>query len=132
MKKINSLSFQIPFIISIVIIILITILLITTIRISTNGISKSRLDGFKDLANGYNNVFDAWFRAQSYSVSTYSKIPLVKEYLSTRNEAILPTLENTLGAFEESNADVLNIGLTDIDGKIILDNIISNKSSGME
>ena len=127
MKKFNSLSFKIPFIISTIIIILITILLITTLRISSNGISKTRLDGFLDLADGYNNVFDAWFRAQSYSVSTYSKIPLVKEYLSTRNEAILPTLENTLVAFEESNADVLNIGITDINGKVILDPVNTNR-----
>ena len=121
MRRFNSLAFKVPFILCIVTTILITILLIISLRIAEEGISKSRFEGFETTVKGYSSVFDAWFRTQSYLLETYASVPIVGEYLVSRDATRAQRLNDTLKTFQSKNACTIHVGIVDKNGIIVSD-----------
>nr|WP_245580607.1 hypothetical protein [Brachyspira alvinipulli] len=58
MKKINSLSFKVPFIISMIIFATVGILGTLSVLSSTRAVKRSSLNGFKSTVSGYASMID--------------------------------------------------------------------------
>ncbi|PCG20589.1 methyl-accepting chemotaxis protein [Brachyspira sp. G79] len=126
MKKINSLAFRMPFVICLIVVVIIVVMLISSIRIASSGISSSKLGGFNSTIAGYASVLDTWFGLESSLINTYSVTPVVVRYLegneATPSELLLSTIKN----FKSNNLYIINIGVADMNGRIVSDSVSSS------
>ena len=105
MKKVSSLSFKVPFIISIIIFITIFILGTFSVLSSTRAVKRATLNGFKSTVSGYASMIDMVLHEQLLAIDTYAKSSTVFNVLYTN----------------DANIYALNMGLADINGRIIVD-----------
>ena len=121
MKKMSSLSFKVPFIISIIIFITISILGTLSVLSSTRAVKRATLNGFKSTVSGYASMIDMVLHEQLLAIDTYAKSSTVFNVLYTNDANVKQQSINRLKDFASVNRYALNMGLTDINGKIILD-----------
>ena len=121
MKKVSSLSFKVPFIISIIIFITIFILGTLSVLSSTRAVKRATLNGFKSTVSGYASMIDMVLHEQLLAIDTYAKSSTVFNILYTNDANVKQQSINRLKDFASVNRYALNMGLTDINGKIILD-----------
>ena len=126
MKKINSLAFRMPFVICCMVVIIIVSMLISSIRIASKGISESRLGGFNSTIAGYASVLDTWFGLETSLINTYSVTPVIMRYLQGNEATTLDLLYTTIRNFKNSNLYIINMGVADINGNIIIDSVSSS------
>lgn len=121
MKKIDSLSFKIPVVISLISLVIIIIILTISNTIASKGLSKSRLQGFQNTAKSYAKLFDAILIDQISLAKTYSVAPAVMNSLLNRNEATENDVLQALALFNGVNEYSINIAVIDLNGDIIAD-----------
>ena len=121
MKKIDSLSFKIPVVISLISLVIIIIILTISNTIASKGLSKSRLQGFQNTAKSYAKLFDAILIDQISLAKTYSVAPAVMNSLLNRNEATENDVLQALALFNGANEYSINIAVIDLNGDIIAD-----------
>ena len=73
MKKIHSLSFKVPFIISSIILITIVTLASISIWSSSRAIRKEALEGFAATVSGYSSMIDMVLHEQKLAIATYAQ-----------------------------------------------------------
>ena len=123
MRKLHSLSFKIPAIITLISIILIVVILSIAVNFANIGISKSRFEGFQNTVQAYAKLFDSILINQISLAKTYSVAPEVIEALMNRDEASLKELSNALTQFNDANEYSINAVVTDLNGNVIMDAI---------
>ncbi|WP_297276073.1 methyl-accepting chemotaxis protein [uncultured Brachyspira sp.] len=122
MKKITSLSFKVPFIISIIIFVTVFILATLSVLSSTRAVKRSSLNGFKSTVSGYASMIDMVLHEQLLAINTYSKSSTVFNILlDTNDETVKNRSINRLKDFSSVNRYALNMGLADTNGTIIVD-----------
>ena len=121
MKKVSSLSFKVPFIISIIIFITIFILGTLSVLSSTRAVKRATLNGFKSTVSGYASMIDMVLHEQLLAIDTYAKSSTVFNVLYTNDANAKQQSINRLKDFSAVNIYALNMGLADANGKIILD-----------
>ncbi|MEI0604786.1 methyl-accepting chemotaxis protein [Brachyspira alvinipulli] len=122
MKKITSLSFKVPFIISIIIFVTVFILATLSVLSSTRAVKRSSLNGFKSTVSGYASMIDMVLHEQLLAINTYSKSSTVFNILlDTNDETVKNRSINRLKDFSSVNGYALNMGLADTNGTIIVD-----------
>ncbi|KLI34909.1 methyl-accepting chemotaxis protein [Brachyspira hyodysenteriae] len=126
MKKMNSLSFKVPFIISVIIFVTIFILGTLSVLSSTRAVKRSTLNGFKSTVSGYASMIDMVLHEQLLAIDTYSKSSTVFGILYTNDINMKQQSINRLKDFSSVNKYAINMGLADINGKIIVDSDNAN------
>ena len=121
MKKVSSLSFKVPFIISIIIFITIFILGTFSVLSSTRAVKRATLNGFKSTVSGYASMIDMVLHEQLLAIDTYAKSSTVFNILYTNDANVKQQSINRLKDFASVNRYALNMGLADINGRIIVD-----------
>ncbi|WP_300757844.1 methyl-accepting chemotaxis protein [uncultured Brachyspira sp.] len=123
MKKIHSLSFKVPIIISSIIFVTIVTLAIISIWSSSRAIRKSALEGFQATVSGYSSMIDMVMHEQLLAISTYAQSgAVINAVLNPSDEAVKTEAIKRLKDFGSVNTYSINIGAADINGNIILDN----------
>ena len=123
MKKIHSLSFKLPAIISVISVLIIVLILTIAVVFASKGISKSRFEGFENTAQSYAKLFDAILIDQISLAKTYSVAPAVMNSLINRNEQTEEDVLNALALFNGANEYSINIAVVDLKGEIIADSL---------
>ena len=121
MKRIHSLSFKVPAIISVISILIIFIILSIAVMFANKGISKSRFEGFANTAQSYAKLFDAILIDQVSLAKTYSVAPAIMNSLLNRNEQTEADALQALALFNGANEYSINIAVIDLNGDIIAD-----------
>ena len=121
MKRIHSLSFKIPAIISVISIVLIVIILLIAVNFANIGISESRFEGFDNTVQAYAKLFDSILINQLSLAETYSVMPAVIDSVINRNDGSLRNLLNTLKQVNSANDYSINTVISDLNGNVIMD-----------
>ena len=122
MKKIHSLSFKIPVIISSIIFITIASLASISIWSSSRAIRKSALEGFSSTVSGYSYMIDIVLHEQLLAIATYSQSgTLANGIINIDDIAVRNEAEKRLKDFTSVNTYAVNVGLADINGIVLLD-----------
>ena len=122
MKKIHSLSFKIPVIISSIIFITIASLASISIWSSSRAIRKSALEGFSSTVSGYSYMIDMVLHEQLLAIATYSQSgTLANGIINIDDIAVRNEAEKRLKDFASVNTYAVNVGLADINGIVLLD-----------
>ena len=122
MKKIHSLSFKIPVIISSIIFITIASLASISIWSSSRAIRKSALEGFSSTVSGYSYMIDMVLHEQLLAIATYSQSgTLANGIINIGDIAVRNEAEKRLKDFASVNTYAVNVGLADINGVVLLD-----------
>ncbi|KLI16624.1 methyl-accepting chemotaxis protein [Brachyspira hyodysenteriae] len=122
MKKIHSLSFKVPIIISSIIFITIVTLASILIWSSSRAIRKAALEGFSATVSGYSHMIDMVLHEQKLAIATYAQSGTLANGITGIDD---PVLKNEalkrLKDFASVNTYAINIGLADMNGKVLLD-----------
>ncbi|KLI29537.1 methyl-accepting chemotaxis protein [Brachyspira hyodysenteriae] len=122
MKKIHSLSFKVPIIISSIIFITIVTLASILIWSSSRAIRKAALEGFSATVSGYSHMIDMVLHGQKLAIATYAQSGTLANGITGIDD---PVLKNEalkrLKDFASVNTYAINIGLADMNGKVLLD-----------
>ena len=122
MKKIHSLSFKVPIIISSIIFITIAILASISIWSSSRAIRKAALEGFSATVSGYSHMIDMVLHEQKLAIATYAQSgTLANGIIGIENPVLRDEALNRLKAFASVNTYAINIGLADMEGNVLLD-----------
>ena len=122
MKKIHSLSFKIPVIISSIIFITIASLASISIWSSSRAIRKAALEGFSATVSGYSYMIDMVLHEQLLAIATYSQSgTLANGIINIDDIAVRNEAEKRLKDFASVNTYAVNVGLADINGVVLLD-----------
>ena len=122
MKKIHSLSFKVPFIISSIILITIVTLASISIWSSSRAIRKTALEGFDAIVSGYSHMIDMVLHEQKLAIATYAQSgTLANGILRIDDPEVQNQVLNRLKAFASVNTYAINVGLADMNGKVLLD-----------
>ncbi|MEI0487272.1 methyl-accepting chemotaxis protein [Brachyspira intermedia] len=126
MNKLKSLKVKIPLtIISVVVVFIAALIVITDIKASES-LKKTALDGYNNIVFGYASLIDTWFDEQIIIAETYGSNKELMDYLKNGSEAEKEAAYNRLKKIQSINKYAINIGLTDINGNIILDSTDEN------
>ncbi|KLI27484.1 chemotaxis protein [Brachyspira hyodysenteriae] len=122
MKKIHSLSFKVPIIISSIIFITIVTLASISIWSSSRAIRKAALEGFSATVSGYSHMIDMVLHEQKLAIATYAQSGTLANGITGIDD---PVLKNEalkrLKDFASVNTYAINIGLADMNGKVLFD-----------
>ena len=88
MKRFNSITFKIPLIVNIVIVVLSFTIIFSSIRIASKAINNATYSGFETSVNGYSTLLDTILEDQLLIMDAYSRIPTIIEYMETRSEYV--------------------------------------------
>ncbi|WP_020003873.1 methyl-accepting chemotaxis protein [Brachyspira innocens] len=130
MKRIHSLSFKIPAIISVISLVFIVIILLIAVNFANIGISESRFEGFDNTAQAYAKLFDSILINQISLAETYSVMPAVIDSVINRNDVSLRNLLNTLKQVNSANDYSINTVISDLNGNVIMD-AVGNTTGSM-
>ncbi|WPC38874.1 methyl-accepting chemotaxis protein [Brachyspira hyodysenteriae] len=129
MNKLKSLKVKIPLtIISVVVVFIVALIVITDIKASES-LKKTALEGYNNIVFGYASLIDTWFDEQLIIAETYGSNKELIDYLKNGTEAEKEAAYNRLKKIQSINKYALNIGLTDIEGNIVLDSTDENNIS---
>ncbi|WP_297297380.1 methyl-accepting chemotaxis protein [uncultured Brachyspira sp.] len=122
MKKIHSLSFKVPFIISSIILITIVTLAFISIWSSSRAIRKAALEGFSATVSGYSSMIDMVLHEQKLAIATYAQsAALANGILRMDDPAVQSEALKRLKDFASVNTYAISIGLADMEGNVLLD-----------
>ncbi len=121
MKKLKSLKVKMPLIIISIVIVFIIILIAITDFKASDTIKNTAFSGYQNTASGYASLIDTWFEYQLTVANTYTKSKEIKTYLSERTEESKNEVLNYIKDVKALNSYFINIGLSDVNGNVLLD-----------
>ena len=121
MRKFQSLKIKMPLIIiSMVTVFIIALIVITEIKAS-NSIKNATYTGYNNTVMGYASLLDTWFYDQLTIASIYGTSEELIRYLEVRTDDLKTIALNNLKKFKSLNEYAINIGLSDVNGSILID-----------
>ncbi|TXJ12465.1 methyl-accepting chemotaxis protein [Brachyspira aalborgi] len=121
MHKLQSLKVRMPLIIIGLFVLAIAVLVVVTQVMVTNTINKVTYSGFDNTVMGYASLMDTWFEDQLDIAKVYVKSDPVRNYLTMRTEETRDAALIRLRVFNEDNQYTINMGITDINGNVLID-----------
>ncbi|TXJ32604.1 methyl-accepting chemotaxis protein [Brachyspira aalborgi] len=121
MHKLQSLKVRMPLIIIGLFVLAIAVLVVVTQVMVTNTINKVTYTGFDNTVMGYASLMDTWFEDQLDISKVYVKSDPVRNYLTMRTEETRDAALTRLRVFNGDNQYTINMGITDINGNILID-----------
>ncbi|TXJ25670.1 methyl-accepting chemotaxis protein [Brachyspira aalborgi] len=121
MHKLQSLKVRMPLIIIGLFVLAIAVLVVVTQVMVTNTINKVTYTGFDNTVMGYASLMDTWFEDQLDIAEVYVKSDPVRNYLTMRTEETRDAALTSLRVFNDDNQYTINMGITDINGNILID-----------
>ena len=119
MSKLNSIMFKIPFMVTVMIIMLSVVIISVSISLATKELNATTASGFETSVNGFSSLIDSILSYQSILIGSYANIPTIKEYMSTRNEAVQDRAIRTMTVLFDNNDYIIDLFMLSLDGKII-------------
>ena len=119
--KLQSLKVRMPLIIIGLFVLAITVLVVVTQVMVTNTINKVTYSGFDNTVMGYASLMDTWFEDQLDIAKVYVKSDPVRNYLTMRTEETRDAALTRLRVFNGDNQYTINMGITDINGNVLID-----------
>lgn len=119
--KLQSLKVRMPLIIIGLFVVAITVLVVVTQVMVTNTINKVTYTGFDNTVMGYASLMDTWFEDQLDISKVYVKSDPVRNYLTMRTEETRDAALIRLRVFNGDNQYTINMGITDINGNVLID-----------
>ena len=119
--KLQSLKVRMPLIIIGLFVVAIAVLVVVTQVMVTNTINKVTYSGFDNTVMGYASLMDTWFEDQLDIAKVYVKSDPVRNYLTMRTEETRDAALIRLRVFNEDNQYTINMGITDINGNVLID-----------
>lgn len=119
--KLQSLKVRMPLIIIGLFVLAIAVLVVVTQVMVTNTINKVTYTGFDNTVMGYASLMDTWFEDQLDISKVYVKSDPVRNYLTMRTEETRDAALTRLRVFNDDNQYTINMGITDINGNILID-----------
>lgn len=119
--KLQSLKVRMPLIIIGLFVLAIAVLVVVTQVMVTNTINKVTYSGFDNTVMGYASLMDTWFEDQLDIAKVYVKSDPVRNYLTMRTEETRDAALTRLKVFNEDNQYTINMGITDINGNVLID-----------
>ncbi|MEI0538476.1 methyl-accepting chemotaxis protein [Brachyspira pulli] len=120
MKKLNSLAFKLPLVISFISVIIIVVLLSISLYFSSRGIREAIDVGFQNTVDGYASLLDSVIEAQFMLAASYASDANIRNYLLFRDDTYRGYCTVDIKNFMDRNPYVENIYLTDINGDVLL------------
>ncbi|TXJ52509.1 methyl-accepting chemotaxis protein [Brachyspira aalborgi] len=121
MHKLQSLKVRMPLIIIGLFVLAITVLVVVTQVMVTNTINRVTYTGFDNTVMGYASLLDTWFEDQLDIAKVYVKSDPVRNYLTMRTEETRDAALTRLRVFNDDNQYTINMGITDINGNVLID-----------
>ncbi len=132
LHRLQSLKVRMPLIIISLFTVSIVILVTVTGVMVSNTINKITYSGFNNTVMGYASLMDTWFESQLDLSEVYVKSDPIRNYLAMRTEETRAAALTRLRIFNNDNDYTINMGLTDINGNILVDSgIDANKIDRM-
>ena len=119
--KLQSLKVRMPLIIIGLFVLAIAVLVVVTQVMVTNTINKVTYTGFDNTVMGYASLMDTWFEDQLDIAKVYVKSDPVRNYLTMRTEETRDAALTSLRVFNGDNQYTINMGITDINGNVLID-----------
>lgn len=119
--KLQSLKVRMPLIIIGLFVLAIAVLVVVTQVMVTNTINKVTYTGFDNTVMGYASLLDTWFEDQLDISKVYVKSDPVRNYLTMRTEETRDAALTRLRVFNGDNQYTINMGITDINGNVLID-----------
>lgn len=119
--KLQSLKVRMPLIIIGLFVAAIAVLVVVTQVMVTNTINKVTYTGFDNTVMGYASLMDTWFEDQLDIAEVYVKSDPVRNYLTMRTEETRDAALTSLRVFNDDNQYTINMGITDINGNVLID-----------
>lgn len=119
--KLQSLKVRMPLTIIGLFVLAIAVLVVVTQVMVTNTINRVTYSGFDNTVMGYASLMDTWFEDQLDIAKVYVKSDPVRNYLTMRTEETRDAALTRLRVFNEDNQYTINIGITDINGNVLID-----------
>lgn len=119
--KLQSLKVRMPLIIIGLFVLAIAVLVVVTQVMVTNTINKVTYSGFDNTVMGYASLMDTWFEDQLDISKVYVKSDPVRNYLTMRTEETRDAALTRLRVFNDDNQYTINMGITDINGNVLID-----------
>lgn len=119
--KLQSLKVRMPLIIIGLFVLAIAVLVVVTQVMVTNTINKVTYTGFDNTVMGYASLMDTWFEDQLDIAKVYVKSDPVRNYLTMRTEETRDAALTRLRVFNDDNQYTINMGITDINGNVLID-----------
>lgn len=119
--KLQSLKVRMPLIIIGLFVVAIAVLVVVTQVMVTNTINKVTYTGFDNTVMGYASLMDTWFEDQLDIAKVYVKSDPVRNYLTMRTEETRDAALTSLRVFNGDNQYTINMGITDINGNVLID-----------
>lgn len=119
--KLQSLKVRMPLIIIGLFVLAIAVLVVVTQVMVTNTINKVTYTGFDNTVMGYASLMDTWFEDQLDISKVYVKSDPVRNYLTMRTEETRNAALTRLRVFNGDNQYTINMGITDINGNVLID-----------
>ena len=119
--QLQSLKVRMPLIIIGLFVLAIAVLVVVTQVMVTNTINKVTYSGFDNTVMGYASLMDTWFEDQLDIAKVYVKSDPVRNYLTMRTEETRDAALIRLRVFNEDNQYTINMGITDINGNVLID-----------
>lgn len=119
--KLQSLKVRMPLIIIGLFVLAIAVLVVVTQVMVTNTINRVTYTGFDNTVMGYASLMDTWFEDQLDISKVYVKSDPVRNYLTMRTEETRDAALTRLRVFNGDNQYTINMGITDINGNVLID-----------
>lgn len=119
--KLQSLKVRMPLIIIGLFVLAIAVLVVVTQVMVTNTINRVTYTGFDNTVMGYASLLDTWFEDQLDIAEVYVKSDPVRNYLTMRTEETRDAALTRLRVFNDDNQYTINMGITDINGNVLID-----------
>ena len=119
--KLQSLKVRMPLIIIGLFVLAIAVLVVVTQVMVTNTINRVTYTGFDNTVMGYASLLDTWFEDQLDIAKVYVKSDPVRNYLTMRTEETRDAALTRLRVFNGDNQYTINMGITDINGNVLID-----------
>lgn len=119
--KLQSLKVRMPLIIIGLFVLAIAVLVVVTQVMVTNTINRVTYTGFDNTVMGYASLLDTWFEDQLDISKVYVKSDPVRNYLTMRTEETRNAALTRLRVFNGDNQYTINMGITDINGNVLID-----------
>lgn len=119
--KLQSLKVRMPLIIIGLFVLAIAVLVVVTQVMVTNTINRVTYSGFDNTVMGYASLMDTWFEDQLDIAKVYVKSDPVRNYLTMRTEETRDAALTRLRVFNGDNQYTINMGITDINGNVLID-----------
>ena len=117
--NLNSIAVKMPLMVTFMIIILSAVIITASITLATREINNITASGFETSVNGFSSLIDSILSYQSILIESYANIPTIKEYMSTRNEAVQDRAIRTMTVLFDNNDYIIDLFMLSLDGKII-------------